>query len=86
MSDTQQSKDHDLLVRLDENVRNLVAQVANNYKSQAEKEKNHDEKIEDHETRIRTIENWRYYIVGVFAFLVFVITIAANVLPKIINK
>jgi hypothetical protein len=50
-----EENDHDLLIRLDEKVSQLINQVSS--------------LTNDHEERIRNLEKWRWYVVGIASTL-----------------
>lgn len=54
--DSQQHPDHDLLIRLDENVKELIRRFDGFIQTQT-----------DHEKRIQQLEGWRWKLIGMAA-------------------
>jgi anti-sigma-K factor RskA len=64
-----ETNDHDLLIRLDEKVDGLHRKI--------------DTLTDDHEVRIRSLERWRWIVVGMSAIVASVITWASTFFHKV---
>ena len=65
--DSPQHPDHDLLIRLDEKVNQLLEQFAAYLKNQT-----------DHETRLRALEQWKWKMAGLAAGAGAIATLVIN--------
>lgn len=85
----ERNLDHDLLIRIDENLKNLAIEVKDLKENLSGRLSNLETKetvspltVADHETRIRRLEYWGAIALGVIGFLQVVAPYIANYLKS----